>query len=118
MTDIDQPAIRFIDYMGDMDDYNATLIIGPYPDTTTRNTDLNRLRNLPLGEPEYRGGCQFKSATMTDARNDLGDRTVPPQQAAPATTIVGFYDAFYGRPPERELVEVPGQTSIYDAIEE
>jgi hypothetical protein len=88
------PAIRLVNYMGDNDDYTAANVIGPYPDCAARDTDLFRLRGLPLGGDQYRGGCEFQTATMADATG--WDMTVvDPAQVADSTTVHEFFTAFF-----------------------
>lgn len=114
MTDTTAPAIRFLDYMGDYDDLNMVNLIGPYPTADARDRDLARLAALPLGRPEFNGGCRFVPATMAEAVPSLLDgETVPPEQVAAATTLAGFYTAYYRlREEDDGPAEIPGQIAI------
>lgn len=93
MTTDNPPAIQLVDYMGDLDDYHELNLIGPYASATERDTDLARLKGLPLGEPQYNGGYQFLAATMAGCS---AAHVVEPEQVARVGTISEFYAAFHG----------------------
>lgn len=83
------PAIRYVDFGGDYDDYFEINVIGPYPDRTARDRDLARLRNLP-GEDGY---AQFFPDRLGSIR---ADKVVDPARIAAATTMVGFFAGWTG----------------------
>ena len=96
MTRDDRPAIRWINYMSGREEMEARLVVGPYDTVEARDTDLDRLRNLPLGDDCYYGGQEFDAATMAEAGDGYWDETVSPAQVAAATTMRGFHAAFDG----------------------
>lgn len=91
-----QPAIRLVNYMGDLDSYYETNLVGPYSDEAARNADLTRLRGLPLGAPEYNGGYEFLASSMAAAKAGWDRTVVLPEKVAAATTVRDFFAAFWG----------------------
>lgn len=93
-SDTSRPAaIRFVDYRGDFDTYFEIKVIGPYPDTASRDRDLARLRQMPLGDPNLNGTAQFYADRIGSI---TADQTVEPAQLADAATLRQFFAHWSG----------------------
>jgi hypothetical protein len=87
------PAIRFVDFRGDFDTYFEINVIGPYPDTASRDRDLARLRRMPLGDPDLNGTAQFHADRIGTV---TADRTIEPPQIAETATVRQFFAHWSG----------------------
>lgn len=85
------PAIRFVDFRGDFDDYFQINVIGPYETEAARNADLRRLWSLP----DPRGSAKFYADRLGSVRPDW---RVDPARIATLKqhTVNGFLAAWSG----------------------